>query len=234
MYLTRNTPGQVLVSASVVGTAGATNNTFLVFSEVAVFNLTSNTQVNYQPAGGATGNVIVFTLTRNGVPVANERMSFSTIPASASVSADAATGPNGSVTAYVTSPYAGEVEVTAVVDNQPSVQPIHVIVTFTEPVRLYFIANEVVTDHARAGSGTPNQVRFTVYSLDNFTPQPGIVMDFSVTGSAQLPASTGTTGADGTILVNVLNNVAQPVTLTARIRSEPLTDSHVDLNFSLL
>ncbi|WP_213992599.1 Ig-like domain-containing protein [Sodalis sp. dw_96] len=232
LYVTSGSPGQVLVSAQVPSAPEATNNTFLNFTPVAVYSLTSNTIRNYQSAGGGISNTIVFTLTRDSAAAANERMSFTANPPTATIQALSATNADGQLMVDIISPFAGEVEITAVVESQPSLQPVHVIVTFTEPVRLYFIANEVITDNAPAGGVIPNQVRFTVYTLDGFVPQPGIAMSFSVTGSARVLPSSGPTDLDGTIAVEIYNNVAQPVTLTARITSEPTTDSNVDLSFT--
>ncbi|TCL05850.1 Ig-like domain-containing protein [Sodalis ligni] len=232
LYVTNGTPGQVLVSAQVPGFAGADNNTFLNFTPVAIYSLTSNTIRNYQQVGGLS-NIILFSLTRNGAAAANERMSFTANPPTATIVAADATDPAGQLSVEIFSPLAGEVEITAVVDSQPSLQPVHVIVTFTEPAQRYYIANTVIRDYTPAGQPIGNIVLFTVYSLADNMPQRDIVLDFSTTaiGNAQPLPITGTTGPDGSVSVRVLASDAGTVRLTATIRTEPTTTSNVDTTF---
>ncbi|WP_413741853.1 Ig-like domain-containing protein [Sodalis sp. RH15] len=232
LHVTNGTPGQVLINAQVPSVPGANNNTFLNFTPAAVYSLTSNTIRNYQPVGGLS-NAIVFSLDRSGAPAANERMSFTATPPTATIMAANATDQAGQLLVDILSPQAGEVEITAVVDSQPGLQPVHVIVTFTEPAQRYFIANTVIRDDTPAAEPIGNIVLFTVYSLADSTIQPGIVLDFSTTtlGTSRPLPITGTTGPDGSVSVRVLASDAGTVRLTATIRTEPATTSNVDTTF---
>ncbi|TKI06089.1 Ig-like domain-containing protein [Martelella alba] len=232
LTLTNNVAQQVLVSAQVPSAPNATNYTFLEFIRIPVFLLTSNTLVNNTPAGSGV-NRILFMLTADNAPAANQQLSFSVSPSTASVTpASALTNANGQVEVDVSSSVAGDITVTANATDT-GLQPIHVVVVFTAVVQRYFIANEVLTDHALANGSAQNRVRFTVLSRANNMPQPNIGLTFSVTGNAQLAVSSGTTNAQGQFELGLTNTIPQQVRVTTSVTSEPITNSNVDLTFIL-
>ncbi|XBS70127.1 Ig-like domain-containing protein [Acerihabitans sp. KWT182] len=233
LFVAKNEPGQVLVSAEVSGAPEAENHTFLNFvpPPVPVYVLSYTVTRGSAPADG-TRNTIVFHLTRDGVGVANRALSYSASPATAQlVVTNPLTNAAGFNTLNLFSYYAGSVTITASVPSIPEVAPVQVTVIFTPVARRYFIANEVIRDREPAG-GAPNQVRFTVFSLADFTPQQGVHLAFSVSPSGRLSNATGTTLSNGTFTLDIFNDVAESVRVTATIATEPLTDSNVDISFT--
>ncbi len=238
LTLTNLTPQQVLVTAELPDAPWVNNYAYLQFipapTPAPIYLLSFYTNVDNALADGVSFNSVTFTLTRDGAPIANERLSFTTNPdAAATVSpATGTTSLNGQITVNITSLKVGIALLTAFVDSQPGVQPVNVILTFSPPSLLYLIADEVIRDHAPANGIEPNLVAFTVLSRANGTPQPGILLLFSVTGDAQLSGSRGTTGANGTFTLSLFNRVVENVRVTARVSVAPLAESNVEINFT--
>ncbi|HCB1597835.1 TPA: Ig-like domain-containing protein [Citrobacter farmeri] len=132
----------------------------------------------------------------------------------ATIAASGTTGSDGTVTMTLTSTVAGDATVTASINNSSR----SVSVTFTADAGTAQLADgalEVVDTGARADGETTNSVKATVTDAQG-NLLAGQVVNFSVNNGATIAAS-GTTGADGTVLMTLTSTVAGDATVTASI-----------------
>ncbi len=234
LYVTNGAAGQVLVSARIPSAPGAENNTFLNFVPIQVpeYVLSYRVTRNNAPADDAERNAITYNLSLNGVGVANRVLNFMANPASSRIfvfNPNTNAAGNNSITIASITP--GPVVITASVPSIPSLLPVQVTLNFTEVMRRYSIVHQVIRDRSPAG-GIPNQVRYTVLSLADGSPQAGVRLRFFASGEGRPSPTTGTTLMDGTFTLDIFRNFVGTVTVTARVEFEPLAESNVDVTFT--
>jgi Bacterial Ig-like domain (group 1) len=83
----------------------------------------------------------------------------------------------------------------------------------TPPV-LTTITGSTTTDNAVADGTAHATVKFVVHDQDG-QPMKGAALAYTATGTAQLAATTGTTGTDGSASVNLTDATPEAVTVTA-------------------
>jgi adhesin/invasin len=81
--------------------------------------------------------------------------------------------------------------------------------------RVSSITGAATTDNAAADSTAPNTVKFTAMD-QNGAPMAGVPLVFSSSsGTTPLTPASGDTAGDGTLSVDLINSVAETVTVTA-------------------
>ncbi|TCL05849.1 Ig-like domain-containing protein [Sodalis ligni] len=234
--VTKGTPGQVLVRAQVPSAPGADNNTFLNFVPVPVppvaeYVLSYIVTRNNAPADFIERNDITFNLTLRGVGVANRLLSITADSSFVDIYQFNPYTNGGNNVVNVRSLIHGPVVITAAVHSIPSLLPVQVTLNFTEVTRRYSIVPQVIRDRSPAG-GIPNQVRYTVLSLADGSPQEGVQLWFEVSGEGRPSPTRGATLMDGTFTLDIFRNFVGMVRVTARVVGEPLAASNVDVTFT--
>ncbi len=230
VYFTDTRQETVLVTCHYYQTQARENSRF-VASPRADTDISAQVLANGSPANGSDINAVYYTVyDASNNPIPGVQLRITTTGSARLVSSTRTTDINGHVLAGMTNTVPEQVLLTAEVVNAPQVVN-HIYLRFSEFVSARMIIATVIRDRQPANSLTPNQVVFTVFSLIDGTPQPGLILDFSVTGSARLAIRNGITGPDGSFTVGLTNPVAESVRLTADLRSERVTLSHIDVSW---
>ncbi|XBS70126.1 Ig-like domain-containing protein [Acerihabitans sp. KWT182] len=227
----------MLITALVRDVPEANNHSFLNFvpRPITAVSLTSALLTTNAPADTVTRNRVSFRLfnrtpASEGVPNVFLQIAIDPTTAQLDISSPY-TDQNGTVVVNLTSAYPGDVWIYASVPSMPDVLPARNLVTFVPFNPVFTITNEVIRDREPAG-GPANQVRFTVLSNINGTPRPDISLAFSVSGQARLSSYEGVTLSNGTFTLDVFNDVAESVRVTAAVASSPLINSYADVSFT--
>ncbi len=163
-------------------------------------------------------------------PIAGVPLRYTTTGSAQLLAPTATTDNEGRANAVMTNTLPEQVLITAEAVDFPEVIN-HIYLQFSQFLSDYILIANVIRDRQPANSLTPNQVAFTVLSRFVGTPQPGLTLVFSVTGSARLSAPSGITGPDGSFTVGLTNPFAESVRLMAHLVNEPATSSNVDVSW---
>ena len=215
MTLTSLVAGDATVTASINGSSRSVNVTFTADASTAqIADGALERVINDALANNIATNSVKATVTdAQGNLLAGQVVNFSA-DNGATIAASGTTGSDGTVTMTLTSTVAGDATVTASINNSSR----SVSVTFTADAGTAQLADgalEVVDTGARADGETTNSVKATVTDAQG-NLLAGQVVNFSVNNGATIAAS-GTTGADGTVLMTLTSTVAGDATVTASI-----------------
>ncbi|WP_267498477.1 Ig-like domain-containing protein [Citrobacter farmeri] len=215
MTLTSTVAGDATVTASINGSSRNVNVTFVADTGTAqIADGALERVINDALANNIATNSVKATVTdAQGNLLAGQVVNFSA-DNGATIAASGTTGSDGTVTMTLTSTVAGDATVTASINNSSR----SVSVTFTADAGTAQLADgalEVVDTGARADGETTNSVKATVTDAQG-NLLAGQVVNFSVNNGATIAAS-GTTGADGTVLMTLTSTVAGDATVTASI-----------------
>ncbi|MDZ7320061.1 Ig-like domain-containing protein [Kosakonia sacchari] len=136
-------------------------------------------------ANSGTANTILYTLMRNGIPVAGEYITFTSSSTSGKEKVTPAFGQtdsSGYITVTVTDSVAEPVMVKASVVTANISET--TVVTFAEPVTEYQLTGTVITNDMAADGKSRNHIRFTL--TDGVTQQPVPYETLVFTGSGGL------------------------------------------------
>ncbi len=196
-------------------------------------NLTLSAVVvnNNAVANDTAANTIRYTVRNaSAMPVSNEQINFSVILGSAVLSPQTGfTNSQGELLLSIFSSVAGEVVVQAYLASQPAISQ-NTQVNFISAGITYILTVTIIRDHAPANGNTPITL---LYRLVNEQSQPvgQKQLGFSVTGNATLSSTSGYTNNSGEILLSLVNTIAEQVTVTCFLISDPSVDNYTDVTF---
>ncbi|MGH1474772.1 Ig-like domain-containing protein [Yersinia proxima] len=196
--------------------------------------LEGEVMTNKVPADGKSQNEVLYTLVdrQTNQPMAGEYMFFTATGSAQLGSAHGYTDSSGQFTLVISNEVAESVTVIARLASDPEVNSV-LSVAFTEAIIEpdYQLTADILIDNEQANGLAQNLVRFIL--LDGRTGYGihGETLQISQSGGAVLPGS-GSTDNNGYLDVPLTSNIAQVITVSAKLEKKPLIIFSVQVTFS--
>lgn len=164
------------------------------------------------PANGTDTNTAeVYVRDSGGNPVSNMTVSWSADKSGVVFTSQTMTDSAGKATVAYSDTVAESIQLTAQIANG---NKLSVASVFVADVAQETISNLLVTSGALANGVTTNQATVTVVDNRN-QPVPNVNVTWNIDGTAQLSATSGNTGPDGTLRVTFTDRKAETVNVKA-------------------
>lgn len=235
IYLTSTTAGEVTLTASIDGDPITVGSPVTVEFVADVADPTAATTYisvhsDNAVANGTAQNAVKIVVTdATGNLIANQSVQLTIQTGTATfVNATVTTNASGEAIAYLYSTTAGQVEVTAAIGGVNIINGSPAVLTFVADVPSVShpqTALSVVTTGAKADDTEQNAVKATIYDANGNLVSNATVEFTIASGLANFVGSnSGTTNANGELIVYLTSNTVGNVSLTATVNGTAITN----------